>query len=69
MAYTVINFRTKKALLEAVKAGEQIEVFQPGPFPLDKSYPVSLEGPHYPEAHTWYAAVKVNEAAIIQEVS
>lgn len=55
--YTSRNFKTKKALKEAVAAGEEVGVFQPGPFggkePTDGF--VALEGPHYPDAHTWYA--------------
>lgn len=55
--YTTINFKTKKAIKEAIEAGKQITVFQPGPFggnePKDGT--VFLEGPHYPEPHKWYA--------------
>lgn len=57
MAYTRYNFKTKKALLEALKAGHQIAVYQPSPFG-DQPVPdgtVYLEGPHYPEPHRWYA--------------
>lgn len=32
VAYTVTNFKTKKALKEAVQAGKAVEVYQPGPF-------------------------------------
>jgi len=57
--YTVINFKTKKALKDAVKAGRQISIYQSGPYygtePKTDIYTVALEGPHYPQAHTWYA--------------
>ena len=46
MAYTYKNFRTKKALREALKQGETVNVFQPGPFPLNESGIVYLEGPY-----------------------
>lgn len=55
--YTDINFKTKKALKEAVAAGKAVTVYQPGPFggsaPSDGN--ISIEGPHYPAPHTWYA--------------
>ena len=55
MAYTVINFKTKKALREAI-ALEDIMVYQPGPFGRRvQGDHVTLEGPHYPQAHSWYA--------------
>jgi hypothetical protein len=60
MAYTRTNFRTKKALKEAFLSGEEIEVFQPGPFGPDvKDGKVVLEGPHYPEPHRWYVEAEV----------
>ena len=55
------NFKTKKALREAVTKGETISVYQPGPFGsgcVDSGL-VTVEGPHYPSAHTWYARVRV----------
>ena len=67
--YTVINYRTKKALKEAVKAGKQIEVYQPGGmFPGKTDGNVSLEGPHFPEPHKWYASAVIKDS-IIQSVS
>ncbi len=65
MAYTEQNFPTKKALKEAVAAGTEVFVFQPNNM-FGKDYStftgeVSLEGPHYPKPHSWYAtATMVN---------
>lgn len=55
--YTDKNFQTKKQLKEAIAKGEKIGVFQPGPFGngVPVSGPVTLEGPHYPQPHKWYA--------------
>lgn len=55
MAYVSPNFKTKKALKEALAQGQTVEVFQPGlgTVPIDGR--VTLEGPHYPAPHTWYA--------------
>jgi hypothetical protein len=53
--YTDINFKSKKALKEALAAGKKISIYSPGPFPAPTDGRVSLEGPHYPEPHKWYA--------------
>lgn len=59
MAYAAINFRTKKALKEAVAAGREVEIYSPGPFGCKSDGQEFLEGPWYPEAHKWYAKVDV----------
>lgn len=55
--YVEPNFKTKKDLKAALEAGREVRVFNPGPFGGDapKNGLVSLEGPHYPRPHTWYA--------------
>ena len=53
--YTDINFKSKKALKEALATGKQITCYSPGPFPCKTEGRISLEGPHYPEPHKWYA--------------
>ena len=59
MAYTVTNFKSKKALREAV-AQDDVAVYQPGPFgPRVSGTSVAIEGPHYPQPHRWYAQVDV----------
>jgi hypothetical protein len=55
MAYVSPNFMTKKALKEALARGEIIGVYQPGLGVVPNDGPISLEGPHYPKPHTWYA--------------
>lgn len=64
--YTTRNFKTKKALKEAIANGEQVRVYQPGPFggnePTDGT--VALEGPHYPEPHRWYATATLRNGLI-----
>src|SRR5438094_5167007 len=65
--YTVTDYKTKKALKEALLAGTSIEVYQPGPFangtPNGKVY---LEGPHYPKPHTWYASGIAVDGVLVQ---
>jgi hypothetical protein len=64
--YSVVNYKTKKALKEAFARGERIEVYQVGPFaasaPTDGD--VVLEGPHYPEPHRWYAGVTIKDSVV-----
>ena len=64
MAYTRKDYPTKKAVREAVAAGERVEVYQPGGiFPLRpyNGNQVALEGPHYPKPHRWYAEGTVKQ--------
>lgn len=66
MTYTTINYRTKKALKEAVANGDQVTVYEPGPFgPAPRNGKVYLEGPHYPEPHRWYATAEVRDGIIV----
>jgi len=55
---------------EAFKAGGKIEVFQPGGFfPAKTDGQVTLEGPHYPEPHRWYASVEIKDSVITRIIS
>jgi hypothetical protein len=66
--YTRINYNTKKALKEAVKNGDKVKYFQPGPFggnePKDGTF--CVEGPHYPEPHRWYAECTAKDGVIVK---
>jgi len=66
--YTDINFKTKKALKEAVANGEKIGYYQPGLiWTNEPEYEtIFVEGPHYPEPHRWYAACKVKDGYIVK---
>ncbi len=56
MSYVSPNFKTKKALKEALaKNPGSVEVYQPGLGSVPVNGRVTLEGPHYPEPHKWYA--------------
>lgn len=67
--YVSPNYRTKKALKEAVASGEVVQVFSPGPFPAKQDGRESVEGPHYPEPHRWYAQVEVKDGLVVKVVS
>lgn len=66
MAYVTPNFKTKKALKEALSLGKRVDVYQPGlgniP-PLEGTIP--LEGPHYPEPHKWYATGTMKNGRLV----
>jgi hypothetical protein len=70
MAYTETNFKTKKAVKEAIAAGKKLRVFQPGPFAnsVPTNGVVFLEGPHYPAAHTWYAKGTLKDGFLVKVV-
>lgn len=65
--YTTQNFKTKKALKEAVAAGKPVRYYQPGPFGgnVPKDGFITLEGPHYPAPHTWYARAEVKGGIVV----
>ena len=67
--YVTPNYPTKKELKAAVKNGKEVKVFNPGPFgaPTDNGIE-TVEGPHYPEPHTWCARVTLKDR-IITKVS
>ena len=60
--YVSPNYLTKKALKEAVAKGEPVTVFQPNNmFNVEppENGKATIEGPHYPKPHTWYAVVTI----------
>ena len=70
--YANTNFKTKKALKEAVAAGTgDLGIFQPGPFGGNEptNGETTLEGPHYPEPHKWYARVRIQDGKIVKVLS
>jgi hypothetical protein len=81
MAYVDPNFKTKKALKEAIAAlnsgpiGERrehpiITVYQPNGDLTGAQIPdngtVYLEGPHYPQPHTWYAQGTMKDGKLVK---
>lgn len=71
MSYVSPNFKTKKKLKEAIKEDESVSVFNPGMFPLAQGKGVTtIEGPHYPEPHRWYARVEYdNDHKVVKVIS
>jgi hypothetical protein len=64
--YTTKNFKSKKALKEAVAAGEQVSIYAPGFGVPVRNGTECVEGPHYPAPHTWYAEVVMKDGVIIK---
>lgn len=66
--YVLPNFKTKKALKEAIARGEAISIYQPGPFGGNESTDgiIAVEGPHYPKPHTWYATVTLKDGKVVK---
>ena len=63
--YTSTNFKTKKALKEAVAAGKPVTLFAPGIGSPPENGTCAVEGPHY-VAHSWYAKVTVKDGIVIK---
>ena len=68
MAYTIFNYATKKLLKAAVNAKEVVRCYQPGLGPdlSDYTGKVSLEGPHYPKPHSWYAEAELKNGVVVK---
>ena len=79
MSYTVVDFKTKKALKEAVKqyldhhdgvksCYASVRCYQPGLGPDLSNYTgkTALEGPHYPKPHTWYAEAWLENGVVVK---
>lgn len=68
MAYVDPNFKTKKALKEAVARGDRVTVYSPGFYPAKQNGREHIEGPHFPEPHKWYASVEVTDGVVTKVV-
>lgn len=62
--YVRPNFKTKKALKDAVKEGKRVTVFSPGIGSPPRTGRTAVEGPHYPEPHRWYATVQITDGVV-----
>jgi hypothetical protein len=66
--YTEKNFKSKKALKEAVLAGEQIGIYAPGLGVPVQNGTETVCGPHYPEPHKWYAKVLMKDGVVVKVI-
>lgn len=66
--YTTVNFKTKKALREAVQSGQTVTLFAPGLGTPKSDGTEYVEGPHYPAPHTWHAQVTMKDGKVVKVV-
>jgi hypothetical protein len=66
MSYVDPDYPTKKAFLEAVKRGVKHYPYNPGLGMPVHDGSNSVEGPHYPKPHKWYAAVIIKNGVIVE---
>ena len=70
--YTCRNFKTKSELKKAVASyvagtGRPVEIYNPGPFgDAPTNGTVSIEGPHFPEPHKWYARATLVAGVVVK---
>lgn len=64
--YVYPNFKTKKALKDALATSKSIDVYAPGLGNVPYNGTVVLEGPHYPEPHKWYATGTMKDGKLIK---
>lgn len=68
--YASGNPKTKKMLKQWIAEGKQVSAFQAGGLFEGKTQgEVTIEGPHYPQAHSWYARVRLAEGLIVKVLS
>ncbi len=66
MAYVFPNFKTKKALKDAIKEGKEVTVYVPGLGSVPANGTAAIEGPHFPAPHTWYASVTIQDGKVVK---
>lgn len=67
--YVAGNPRTKKALREMIASGQPVTLFAPGLGSPVENGVETVEGPHYPQPHRWYARVQVVNGLVTKVVS
>ena len=66
MAYVEPNYKSKKEFKEAVAKGVKHTTYNPsGMFPTTQNGRDTVEGPHYPQPHRWYASVEVVDGVVV----
>jgi len=65
MAYVDPNYKSKKEFKTAVAEGKQLRPYNHGGmYPVPENGRISIEGPHYPQPHKWYADCDVKDGII-----
>lgn len=69
--YVSPNYKSKAALKRGLKAGDYVTIFQVGPFGGNEPRNAerqAVEGPHYPQPHSWYGIVKVVDGQVVKVI-
>ena len=64
--YTTVDYPSKAALKRAVAAGEKVTIYAPGLGTPVENGRETIEGPHYPKPHTWYAQVEMRDGVVVK---
>lgn len=67
MVHISPDFSSKKSFKEAVKRGDLISVYSPGPFPCQQNGRVVVEAPA--RMHKWYATVEIKDGYVKKVLS
>lgn len=63
--YVSPNFPSKKAVKDAIAAGQTVTVFNPGPIGVPtRNGTETVEGPHFPKPHKWYGVVTIVDGKV-----
>ncbi len=66
MSYINPDFGTKKEFKAALASGKTFRTYNPlGMFETTQNGSDSVEGPHYPKTHKWYAEVTVQDGIVM----
>ena len=71
MAYVRPNFKSKAELIRAITVGQRVQVWQMNNLfnrVFEAGEWITLEGPHYPQPHKWYAEAKLGDDLCIDKV-
>jgi hypothetical protein len=66
MAYATGNPKSKKQLKEWIAEGKTVRVYPPGMGSVPENGTVSIEGPHYPQAHKWYGTGTMKDGVLVK---
>ncbi len=66
--YVSPNYKSKKALKEGIANGDDVTVYAPFLGEPKQNGVETVEGPHYPKPHTWYARVQVVDGRVVKVV-
>ena len=65
--YTNKNYKTKKAFKADLAEGKEIGTFQHGGMFAPKTEGwVTIEGPHFPQPHRWYAQAELRNGLVVK---